>query len=56
VFPSLHLCSIVAAQLGVDDVFGATPRLARYFASARSDAFLKRVHDEIEEALTAHAT
>jgi glutathione S-transferase len=51
VFPSLHLCSIVAAQLGVDDLLGATPRLARYLANARSDPFMKRVYDEIEEAL-----
>ena len=51
VFPSLHLCSILAAQLGVDDLLDATPRLARYFANARSDPFMKRVHDELEEAL-----
>ena len=56
VFPSLHLCSLVAAQLGVDDVFSATPRLARYFVTARSDPFLKRVHDEIEAALAGRNT
>jgi glutathione S-transferase len=54
VFPSLHLCSIVAAQLGMDDLFVATPQLARYFANARSDPFLKRVHDEVESALAQH--
>lgn len=55
VSPSLHLCSIVAAQLNVDDVFSETPRLARYFANARSDPFLKRVYDEIETALAGRA-
>jgi glutathione S-transferase len=57
VFPSLHLCSILAVQLGIHDLFGATPELARYFVNAQSDPYLKRVHDEIERALgeRAHA-
>jgi glutathione S-transferase len=55
VFPTLHLCSIVAAQLNVGDLFGETPRLAQYFANARSDPFLNRVYDEVETALAGHA-
>jgi glutathione S-transferase len=56
VLPTLHLCSIVAAQLATDDLFAATPQLARYFASARSDPILKRVYDEVESALAEHGT
>jgi glutathione S-transferase len=55
VFPSLHLCSIIAAQLGMQDLFGATPELARYFANAQSDSYLKRVHNEVERALGERA-
>ena len=55
VFPTLHLVTIVAASLGVADVFSATPRISRYFIAARSDECLRRAHDEVDAALAAHA-
>ena len=51
VFPSLHLCEIVAPQLGICDVLQGTPRVASYFCKAQSEPTLRRVHDEITAAL-----
>jgi glutathione S-transferase len=55
VLPTLHLCRIVATQLGITDVLGRTPRLARYFEGATADPWLRSAHDEIEAALASHA-
>ena len=55
VFPSLHLWRILAAQLGITNVFGDTARLARYFDGATADPWLRGAYDEIEAALASHA-
>ena len=54
VFPGLYLCEIIAQQLGAGNALQGTPRLASYFAKAQQVAVLKRVYDEIAEALTNH--
>jgi glutathione S-transferase len=54
VFPSLYLCEIITAQLGVPDVFQAYPSVSGYFAKARNDEHLGRVHEEITTALRAY--
>ena len=51
VFPSLHLCEIIAPQLGIRDVLQGKPRVAGYFSKAQGEPTLRRVHDEIAAAL-----
>jgi len=53
-FPSLYLCEIIAQQLGTGNALQSTPRLAGYFAKAHGVTVLKRVYDEIAEALAKH--
>jgi glutathione S-transferase len=54
IFPGLILCNIMAPLFQAGDVLAEQPKLAGYFAKAKSEPVLSRSHDEMMAAVAAY--
>jgi hypothetical protein len=53
VFTGLMLCTMIAPAVGAPDLVSEQPRVASYFAKARTDPLLGKCHDDMMAAVAA---